>query len=249
MIQGGKISKAIFEAIINIAATQKHIKLKTSITFGSSIPRSWCCSLISYFLHDLFNCSLTNALEGHMTWNPTWPSPNRANIKTSIVGIIEPRKVILVPHPMFLSTIYSRIHIEMHSKVTWPKYNMIAIESPRKPSCINLCSSQRVWGTNQTKAKCDGCGNQICCNNNKAVTRSMFLFCLTRCFLPSNHHTLFKWMEPNCCGFCLVYWTRIAHLDQSGFMQVVHVCQHNGVASFLYLPIIDMDPTDLNCIH
>ena len=35
----------------------------------------------------------------------------------------------------------------------------------------------------------------------------------------------------------------------SGFMQAVHVGQHSGVASFHYLPIIDMDPTDRNCIY
>lgn len=35
----------------------------------------------------------------------------------------------------------------------------------------------------------------------------------------------------------------------SGFMQTVFVGEHSGTASFHYLPIIDLDPTDMTCIY
>ena len=39
------------------------------------------------------------------------------------------------------------------------------------------------------------------------------------------------------------------HPFWSDFMPVVHVEQHDGVVSFHYLPVIDMNPTGLNCIY
>ena len=35
------------------------------------------------------------------------------------IGIIDPTKLILVPISVFLSMIYSLVHLKMHSGVTW----------------------------------------------------------------------------------------------------------------------------------
>ena len=37
------------------------------------------------------------------------------------VGIIKPKKVILVYNSMFLCMTYSLVHVKMHSGVTWSK--------------------------------------------------------------------------------------------------------------------------------
>ena len=37
------------------------------------------------------------------------------------VGIIKPKKVILVCNSLFLCLIYSLVHVKMHSDVTWSK--------------------------------------------------------------------------------------------------------------------------------
>ena len=37
------------------------------------------------------------------------------------VGIIKPKKVILVYNSMFLCMIYSLVHVKMHPDVTWSK--------------------------------------------------------------------------------------------------------------------------------
>ena len=57
-----------------------------------------------------------------MTWNPIWPPPQMAKIKNKRnVGIIKPKKVILVCNSMFLCMTYSLVHVKMHSGVTWSK--------------------------------------------------------------------------------------------------------------------------------
>ena len=71
-------------------------------------------------------------------------------------------------------------------------------------------------------------------------------------------HKVFPFLEPSQAvqgdepQLLWSLYSLLAEKDRpswSGFMQVVHVGQHSEVASFHYLPIIDMDPTDLNCIY
>ena len=51
-----------------------------------------------------------------------WPPLKIAKIKNKHnFDIIEPRKVILVSNSMFLSMIYSLVHLKMHFEVTWPE--------------------------------------------------------------------------------------------------------------------------------
>ena len=51
-----------------------------------------------------------------MTWNPIWPPPQGPKIKTKYDrGIIELKKVILVPNSMFFHNfgmIYSLVHLK-----------------------------------------------------------------------------------------------------------------------------------------
>ena len=68
-----------------------------------------------FFEYDPFTCAIKNALRVHMTWNPIWPPLQRPNIKNTYDhGIIELKKVILVPNfKLFFyhfSMIYSLVH-------------------------------------------------------------------------------------------------------------------------------------------
>ena len=47
-----------------------------------------------------------------------WPTPKIKNKHN--FGIINPMKLILVPKSMFLSMIYSHVHLKMHPEFTWP---------------------------------------------------------------------------------------------------------------------------------
>ena len=115
-------------------------------------------------------------------------------------------------------------------------------------SLINWYSSQTNRATNQTKAKCDGWGNEMCCkNSNKAVAWSMFRSVSYGVSFPQT-------IQAVQVDGAQLWWGLSSPMDKerpfwSGFMQVVRVEQHGGVVSFHYLPITDMNPTGLNCIY
>ena len=88
----------------------------------------------------------------------------------------------------------------------------------------------------------------MCCkNSNKAVTWSMFW--------SASYGVVFsQTIQAVQADGAQLRWGLSSPLDKdcpfwSGFMVVVHVEQYSGVVSFHYLPIIDMNPTGLNCIY
>ena len=68
-------------------------------------------------------------------------------------GIIEPKKLIFVCNSMFVSVIYSLVHLKCTQNSHDLKSNMATIESPKMLSLINWYSSQKILATNQTKGK------------------------------------------------------------------------------------------------
>ena len=118
---------------------------------------------------------LKNAHIVHMNWNPLWPPPKMAKMTNKgNFGIIEPRKLIFVCNSMFMSVIYSRVHLKCTQNSHDLKSNMATIETPKMLSLINWYSSQKILPQIKRKAKCDGWGNEMCCKNtNKAVAWSM----------------------------------------------------------------------------
>ena len=136
----------------------------------------------------------------------------------------------------------------MHSKFTWPEIQYGDHRIPEMLSLINWYSSQKNRATNQTKAKCDGWGNEMCCkNSNKAVAWSMFRSVSYGVSFPQT-------IQAVQVDGAQLWWGLSSPMNKersfwSGFMQVVRVEQHGGVVSFHYLPITDMNPTGLNCIY
>ena len=86
----------------------------------------------------------------------------------------------------------------------------------------------------------------MCCkNSNKTVTWSMFVSYGVCC--PQS-------IQAVQVDVAQLWWGLSSPMDKdcpfcSGFMQLYGVEQHGGVVSFHYLPIIDMNPTGLNCIY
>ena len=122
----------------------------------SSLELSWC--LIPCFFHNFGTIyslvHLKNAHIIHMNWNPLWPPPKMAKMTNKgNFGIIEPRKLIFVCNSMFVSVIYSLVHLKCTQNSHDLKSNMATIESPKMLSLINWYSSQKILATNQTKGK------------------------------------------------------------------------------------------------
>ena len=93
---------------------------RTSMTVVSLSSKRWSWCLISslFFYHFSMIYSLVhlkNALSHtfHMTWNPLWPPPKMAKMTNKgNFGIIKPRKLIFVCNSMFVSMIYSLVHLK-----------------------------------------------------------------------------------------------------------------------------------------
>ena len=192
---------------------------------------------------------LKNAHIVHMTWNPLWLPPKMAKMTNKAnFGIIEPRRLIFVCNSMFVSVIYSLVHLKCTQNSHDLKSNMATIESPKMLSLINWYSSKKIVPQIKWKAKCDGWGNEMCCkNSNKAVAWSMFRSVSYGVSFPQTIQAVqvdgaqLWWGLSSPLGKDCPFW--------SGFMPVVRMEQHGVVVSFLYLPIIDMNPTSLNCIY
>ena len=97
---------------------------------------------------------LKNAHIVHMNWNPLWPPPKMAKMTNKgNFGIIEPGKLIFVCNSMFVSVIYSLVHVKCTQNSHDLKSNMATIASPKMLSLINWYTSQKILATNQTKGK------------------------------------------------------------------------------------------------
>ena len=120
----------------------------------SSKRLSWC--LIPCFFQNFGTIyslvHLKNAHIVHMNWNPLWPPPKMAKMTNKgNFGIIESRKLIFVCNSMFVSVIYSLVHLKCTQNSHDLKSNMATIELLL--SLMNWYSSQKILATNQTKGK------------------------------------------------------------------------------------------------
>ena len=83
-----------------------------------------------------------------MTLNPIWPPPKRPQIENKYDrGTIELKKVIFVSNSMFLSMIFSLVHLKMHSDFTWPgiQYGRHP-KDPKSRPCMTVVSlSSKRW--------------------------------------------------------------------------------------------------------
>ena len=121
--------------------------LKKVILVSKSMFFSMIYSRVHLKMHSRFQ----------MTWNPIWPPPKRAKVKNKYNrGIIELKKVILLPNSMFVSMIYSLVHLKnahivhMTWNPIWPPPKMakmtnkgnFGIIEPR--NVILVCNSMLV---------------------------------------------------------------------------------------------------------
>ena len=139
--------------------------------------------------------------------------------------------------------------LKMHSKFTWPEIQYGDHRIPENAVINKLIFQQKkIMPQIKRKAKCDGWGNEMCCkNSNKAVAWSMFQSVSYGVSFPQT-------IQAVQVDGAQLWWGLSSPLDKDcpfwwGFMPVVRMEQHGVLVSSLYLPIIDMNPTSLNCIY
>ena len=151
-----------------------------------------------------------------MTWRPLWPPPQMAKMTNKgTFGIIGPRQLILVCNSMFMSVIYSLVHLKCTQNSHDLKSNMATIESTKMLSLIKWYSSQKI--VSQIKRKRNVTAEEIRC-----VARIQIRQLPGPCFglfhmeFPSlKPYRLCRRMKPNCGGVYLAHWTRIAPFGQA----------------------------------
>ena len=186
-----------------------------------------------------------------MTWNPLWLPPKMAKMTNKAnFGIIEPRRLIFVCNSMFVSVIYSLVHLKCTQNSHDLKSNMATIESPKMLSLINWYSSKNKLCRKSNERQNVMAEEMKCAARIQIRLLPGLCFGLSHMVFPSlKPYRLCRWME-----LIYLWWGLSSPLDKdcpfwSGFMPVVRMEQHGVVVSFLYLPIIDMNPTSLNCIY
>ena len=125
-------------------------------------------------------------------------------------GIIEPGKLILVCNSMFVSVIYSRVHLKCTQNSHDLKSNMATIESPKMLSLINCIPAKKT--VPQIKGKRNVMAKEIRYAARIQVRQLPGpCFGLPHIVFPSlKPYRLCRRMEPKCGEVYLAHWTRIA---------------------------------------